>query len=137
MKEKRKNEKIINKIIQWLWQEKALTAFLIITAFLMLCSIVWVYHIKVLNAPKVYSDGFGYFAYLPALIYKDFTFSFIEAGKWDHTLKLIEASGALVNKYPVGVAILESPFFFAAHLISLLKDALTGSVTATGYSNLY
>lgn len=37
----------------------------------------------------------------------------------------------------MGVAILESPFFLAAHLISLLRDALTGSVTATGYSNLY
>lgn len=140
MKEERNiksREKNIGRFIHWLLQEKALAAFLLITAFLMLCSIVWVYHIKVLNAPKVYSDGFGYFAYLPALIYRDFSFSFIEAGKWDHTLKLIEASGALVNKYPVGVAILESPFFFAAHVISLLKDALTGSVTATGYSNLY
>ena len=137
MKEKQENKKNINKLIHWLWQEKALITFLAITAVLMLCSIVWVYHIKVLNAPKIYSDGFGYFAYLPALIYKDFSFSFIEAGKWDHTLKLIEASGGLVNKYPVGVAILESPFFFVAHLISLLRDALTGSVTATGYSNLY
>lgn len=140
MKEERNiksRKKNIGRFIHWLLQEKALAAFLLITAFLMLCSIVWVYHIKVLNAPKVYSDGFGYFAYLPALIYRDFSFSFIEAGKWDHTLKLIEASGALVNKYPVGVAILESPFFFAAHVISLLRDALTGSVTATGYSNLY
>lgn len=103
----------------------------------MLCSIVFVYHVKVLNAPKVYSDGFGYYAYLPALLYGDFSFSFIEAGNWEHTLKLIPAAGGLVNKYPVGVAIMESPFFLAAHLLSLLKDALTGSATATGYSNLY
>lgn len=137
MREKQENKKNINKLFYWLWQERALIIFLAMTAVLMLCSIVWVYHIKVLNAPKIYSDGFGYFAYLPALIYRDFSFSFIEAGKWDHTLKLIEASGGLVDKYPVGVAILESPFFFAAHLISLLRDALTGSVTATGYSNLY
>lgn len=32
---------------------------------------------------------------------------------------------------------MESPFFFAAHILSLLRDALTGSATATGYSNLY
>lgn len=101
----------------------------------MLCSIIWVYHTKVLNAPKVYSDGFGYYVYLPALIYGDFTFSFVEG--WEHPLRLIEAAGGLVNKYPVGVAIMESPFFFAAHLISSLRDALTGSVTATGYTNLY
>lgn len=140
MKERYKtknSKKNIGKLIQWLRKEKILITFLIITAFIMLCSIVWVYHIRVLNAPKIYSDGFGYFAYLPALVYRDFSFSFIEAGKWDHTLKLIEVSDGLVNKYPVGVAILESPFFFAAHLIALLRDALTGSVTATGYSNLY
>lgn len=138
MKEKRKtekNESIMNKVISWLRQEKALVAFLIITGFLMLCSIIWVYHTKVLNAPKVYSDGFGYYVYLPALIYRDFTFSFVEG--WEHPLELIEAAGGLVNKYPVGVAVMESPFFFAAHLISLLRDALTGSVTATGYTNLY
>lgn len=134
---KANNKNIIKKIIFWLWQEKALAAFLITTAFLMLCSIAFVYHVKVLNAPKVYSDGFGYFAYLPALIYGDFSFSFIEEGKWEHTLKLIEAAGGLVNKYPVGVAIMESPFFFIAHLLSLLRDTLTGSATATGYSNLY
>lgn len=122
---------------EWLWQEKSLVVFLSITAFLMLCSIIWVYHIKVLNAPKVYSDGFGYYAYLPALVYGDFSFSFIEAGRWEHSLKLIETAGGVVNKYPVGVAIMESPFFFAAHLVSLLRDALTGSATATGYSNLY
>ncbi len=32
---------------------------------------------------------------------------------------------------------MESPFFFLAHIISLLRDTMTGSVTATGYTNLY
>lgn len=127
----------LRRFADWLRQEKALAAFLLITAFLMLGSIIWVYHIKVLNAPKVYSDGFGYYAYLPALLRGDFTFGFIEAEGWEHSLTLIRAAGGMVDKYPVGVAIMESPFFFAAHLISLLRDALTGSATATGYSNLY
>lgn len=124
-------------MLKWLWREKALAIFLVITACLMLWSIMWVYHVKVLNAPKVYSDGFGYFAYLPALLYRDFTFRFIEAGGWEHSIKLIQATGGMVNKYPVGVAIMESPFFFIAHLLSVLRDTLTGSATATGYSNLY
>lgn len=101
----------------------------------MLMAVIWVYHIKVLNAPKVYSDGYGYYVYLPAIIYKDFHFHFVEG--WEHPLDLIQVDGVMLNKYPVGTAILESPFFFTAHLLSLLRDALTGSVTATGYSNLY
>lgn len=116
-------------------ENKMFVLFLMITTFLMLGAIVWVYHVKVLNAPKVYSDGFGYFVYLPALVYGDFGFSFVEG--WEHPLSLTGAAGGQVNKYPVGVAVMESPFFFAAHLLSLVRDALTGSVTATGYSNLY
>lgn len=116
-------------------EHKRLYLFIIMTAALMLLSIIWVYHTKVLNAPKVYSDGFGYYVYLPALIYGDFSFGFVEG--WEHPLSLIEASGGLINKYPVGVAVMESPFFFAAHIVSLVRDALTGSVTATGYTNLY
>lgn len=130
-------KKSVRRILEWLGKEKALAVFLAVTVGLMLWSIVWVYHIKVLNAPKVYSDGFGYYAYLPALLYGDFTFDFIDAGGWEHSLKLIPAAGGMVDKYPVGVAIMESPFFFAAHLFSLVRDALTGSATATGYSNLY
>lgn len=125
------------RVKQIIKNEMALLAFLLITAVLMLGSIIWVYHVKVLNAPKVYSDGFGYYAYLPALLRGDFTFGFIETEGWEHRLTLIKAAGGMVDKYPVGVAIMESPFFFAAHLISLLRDALTGSATATGYSNLY
>lgn len=124
-------------LIQRMVLRQGIVFFILLTVFLMLCSIIWVYHIKVLNAPKVYSDGFGYYVYLPALLYGDFTFGFVEG--WEHPLTLISVGGGgqNVNKYPVGVAIMESPFFFAAHLLSLLRDALTGSVTATGYSNLY
>ena len=140
MKDKQRAEdkgKLIKVLFDWGVQEKALLIFLIITAFLMLHSIVWVYHTKVLNAPKVYSDGFGYYVYLPALLYGDFTFGFVEAGGWEHPLSLIDVAGNTINKYPVGVAVMESPFFIAAHLLSLLRDFITGSVTATGYTNLY
>lgn len=109
--------------------------FVAVTALMMLLAIIWVYHVKVLNAPKVYSDGFGYYLYLPAIIHSDFSFGFIEG--WEHPFRLKEVAGGMINKYPVGVAIMESPFFFLAHVVCLLKDALTGSMTATGYSNLY
>ena len=128
-------EKLIRRVANAIVQEKALVFFLTATSLLMLCSIIWVYHVRVLNAPKVYSDGFGYYVYLPALLYDDFTFGFVK--EWEYPLTLIEAAGGVINKYPVGVAIMESPFFFAAHIFSLLRDSLTGSVTATGYSNLY
>ncbi len=130
MKEKKRR-----KWAHILQENKTFALFIIITTILMFVSIVWVYHIKVLNAPKVYSDGFGYYVYLPALLYGDFSFEFIEG--WEHPLDLTSVSGGSVNKYPVGVAIMESPFFFLAHLISCFRDFLTGSVTATGYSNLY
>lgn len=116
-------------------ENRGVYLFTAVTAFLMFLSIVWVYHVKVLNAPKVYSDGFGYYLYLPAVIHGDFSFGFIEG--WEHPFELKEVVGGMIDKYPVGVAILESPFFFLAHVVCLLKDALTGSMTATGYSNLY
>lgn len=124
----------IHKVIK---ENVAFCILLAVSVILMLAGIFYVYHTKVLNAPKVYSDGFGYFAYLPALIRGDFSFSFIEAEGWEHPLKLVAVEGAMLNKYPVGVAVLEAPFFFAVHLLCVVKDALTGSFTATGYTNPY
>lgn len=102
------------KVLRQAKENKKLVLLIVSTAVFMLLAVIWVYHIKVLNAPKVYSDGFGYFVYLPAIIHNDFTFSFVEG--WEHPLSLNLVDGGLLNKYPVGVAIMESPFFFAAHL---------------------
>lgn len=126
---------VLNKVRKYVRENALFSVFIAVTAFLMLFCIVWVYHIKVLNAPKVYSDGFGYYLYLPALVYNDFSFGFIEG--WEHPFELKQVAGGMIDKYPVGVAIMESPFFFLAHGISLVRDLLTGSVTATGYTNLY
>lgn len=127
--------KITGKTKMHIREHLGLYIFIALSALLMFCSIVWVYHVKVLNAPKVYSDGFGYYLYLPAVIHGDFSFGFMEG--WEHPFDLIAVDGGLIDKYPVGVAIMESPFFFLAHVVCLVKDALTGSMTATGYSNLY
>lgn len=127
--------KPVNKIREYIRQNTAFCIFLLITVFFLFFSIIWVYHVKVLNAPKVYSDGFGYYLYLPAVIHNDFSFGFAEG--WEHPVELKKVVGGQIDKYPVGVAILESPFFFLAHAVCLARDALTGSMTATGYSNLY
>lgn len=127
---------MLKKVKNQLADNRIFFLFLISSATLMIFSIIWVYHIWVLNAPKVYSDGFGYYLYLPAtFIYQDYTFSFIEG--WEHPFELVRAAGGLVDKYAIGTSILESPFFLSAHFICVIKDFLTGSQSATGYSNLY
>lgn len=71
-------------------------------------------------------DGKGYYAYLPAaFIYHDLSFSFydeIENGKYyiaeleyDYRGRY---NGAVVNKYYMGTALAELPFFLMAHVFS-------------------
>ena len=126
---------MFGKLRKRLKEHRVFVVFLLVTMMLMAAGIIWVYHVKVLNAPKIYSDGFGYFVYLPAILYRDFQFDFVR--NFEHPLTLERVYGGLINRYSMGVAIMESPFFFAAHVLSLLRDAWTGSFTATGYSNLY
>jgi len=71
-------------------------------------------------------DAKGYYAYLPAVfIYQDLSFSFydtVENSKY-HYDKLeydyrYTYKGGVVNKYYVGTAIAEMPFFLLAHILS-------------------
>lgn len=71
-------------------------------------------------------DGKGYYAYLPAVfIYEDLNFGFfdeIENGKYKHRSQFYEYrhvfEGKKVNKYYCGTAIVQTPFFLAAHYLS-------------------
>lgn len=73
--------------------------------------------------PIVRSDGSGYYAYLPQIfIYDDNRYHFIEKmvnrypdAKMGEFGNLPEDRNGRVNKYFVGVAICQSPFFLAAH----------------------
>lgn len=71
------------------------------------------------------SDGAGYYVYLPALfIYHDMQFNFTRTGH-PHKVNFIAAEhglfmnltpdGKAMNKYFIGTAILESPFFLVAY----------------------
>ena len=87
---------------------------------------------------KIKSDGKGYYDYLPALfIYNDFlkvekTQPNIPTEWGEREGSKVPYKDKFVIKYPCGVAILASPFFFYAHL-----TAKTQGFEANGYSLPY
>ncbi len=83
------------------------------------------YHTKgFASIVKSGSDSEGYYQYLPYLfINKDILHQ--PYGVW------LENS-FILNKYTCGVAILETPFFFVAHILSNMKGQST-----TGFDNIY
>ncbi len=76
------------------------------------------------------ADGRGYYEYLPALfIYKDLHFSYIDTLKTayyeiEHNKLLYkyQENGLRINKYFVGTAVLQSPFFLIAHFTTSKGD---------------
>ena len=75
--------------------------------------------------PPIRSDGFGYYAYLPSwFIYHDSTFDALArdcCGGAFPTIRPIfrwPGTGAWVDKCPMGVAILATPFFLIAHVLT-------------------
>lgn len=91
------------------------------------------------SADLIQSDGKGYYAYLPAyFIYDDFEYRFSGSsdkypGLRDGTSSYISGSpSGLVNKYYVGVALCQLPFFLIADQISLAFG-----LPRDGYANTY
>jgi hypothetical protein len=89
-------------------------------------------------------DGKGYYAYLPAtFIYHDQPFNFIQKTEKKYYPEStrcdfrVNVKGKLVNKYFIGTALLWSPFFLLAHLLSHVLDLpLDGYVPLYQYSIL-
>ena len=87
-------------------------------------------------------DAQGYYSYLPAIfIYQDLNFEFFEEiegenGKYYESHNFYdyrnEFAGKKVNKYFIGTAVAEAPFFLIAHFLTYL----TGGET-DGFSALY
>ena len=85
-------------------------------------------------------DAFGYYLYLPfAFIYNDLSFSSFETvngivDQYQNTATLYQfvngGNGNMVIKYPVGVAILESPFFAIGHFFAWLFNYKTDGFSA-------
>ncbi len=90
-----------------------------------------------LNYPPIRSDGHGYYMYLPAFfIYKDPKMQFLnqidDVGSFATTY-FQSNTGAMIDKYTMGTAILQSPFFLITHLIT----SVTSPEQATGFSRYY
>ncbi len=86
------------------------------------------------------ADGKGYYAYLPAVfIYQDLNFGFFEYAEISHSYNpsifyeyRYTFKGKKVNKFFAGEALLLTPFFLTAHLITNLSGG-----PADGYSKVY
>jgi len=80
---------------------------------------------------ELWADKAGYNVYLPSLFIYNFNaneFPNTMDVKTGNGFKLDTITGKVITKYPIGVALLESPFWITAHLFSQSKD---------GYSKLY
>lgn len=84
---------------------------------------------------EIFADQAGYYVYLPATFIYDFdgsSFSdeFIESVGYGFSVDSI--SGKIITKYPVGVALMQAPFFGIIHS----QTALSGGIT-DGFSRNY
>lgn len=87
------------------------------------------------------SDGLGYYSYLPAtFIYQDLNFNYTDTlvtKYYNHAEEsqvfIQQIEETRVNKYFVGTALMQAPFFLAAHLYASGKDP----AQADGYSDYY
>ena len=100
---------------------------LLIFADLALLATIYIYGLGLSNGPPIRSDGVGYHAYLPALLIDhDLTFRTMAnrlyggaIPEWTGII-LYPKNGIYLDKFPVGTALLQAPFFIAADLIAEL-----------------
>jgi hypothetical protein len=94
-------------------------------------------HSLPISLPPIRSDGVGYYAYLPAtFIDRDLTMNRLNerafAGKipkWTG-IQLQQETHRYLDKYPIGVALMQLPFFLAAHGIALITPARADGFSA-------
>lgn len=94
------------------------------------------------HTPIICADGRGYYEYLPAtFIYKDFHFSYLDTIQSEFypndlmkTFYENHIDGHRVDKYFIGTAVMQAPFFLVAHFL-----ATTGisSSPPDGFSAIY
>ncbi len=117
--------------------------FFIILLIISLIGTATVYLFK-FNGPPIRSDGLGYYAYLPSIFVKgDITMNkFVEdfSSHYDQKkpdqfngINKYENTGNYLDKYPIGVAIMMSPFFLMGHVTSLIVHNFVPSIEADGY----
>lgn len=104
--------------------DRVVRHFVAVTAVAAVAGYIWIY--TRLDVPAaIRSDGYSYYVYLPSwFIYKDVSLAAL-ARDWyggtypDFTaIRQWPATGRWLNPHPIGVAILMTPFFLAAHALS-------------------
>lgn len=92
---------------------------------------------------KVDGDGVGYYSYLRSIFMDgdlNFANEFEKLESWKYGLPLPSErtfTGYVSNPYSIGPAILWSPFFLLAFLISHIINLFGGNVSIDGYSTLF
>lgn len=113
------------------------TVVITATAALGILSVVLIYSLR-WNSPPIRSDGVGHYLYLPAaLIDHDLTLEKTVqrdfGGHRPETAGVNRAeTGRMLDKYPIGEAVLLLPFFGIAHLVTLAVG-----FEANGFSAIY
>jgi len=95
-------------------------------------------------------DGVGYYAYLRSLVFdRDLNFkneySYFEPAFSEDTKPVtttwakgdVTRTGMVPNTFPVGPALLWSPFYLVAHFVALGLNVLGASIPINGYSLPY
>lgn len=112
--------------------------FFLIYSFLLLSAIIYSRHQfngKFNWRASIYADASGYFVYQPALyIYCFDTEKFPDSIETlvGHGFSVDSVSGKLIIKYPIGTAILQTPFFIICHFIAGISGQKTD-----GFSGVY
>ncbi|MDR3444388.1 MULTISPECIES: hypothetical protein [unclassified Dyella] len=124
--------------VRWSAETRNIALLVVLTVLAAVFSCVHIYS-KHLNGPPIRSDGFGYYAYLPS-VFIDHSLELSSAlknmpeGATSYAVGInpVNGTGRNFNKYAVGTALLQSPFFLSAHVL-----AGVAGEPQTGYSRFY
>lgn len=124
--------------IRYLTKDKYIRIFFLIAAAAFVLTGVC-YQTGFFPYRPTHSDGNGYYMYLPAVFtYHDLGMKFVYNGSFSDPSGLVNtffpmATGQVVDKYTMGVAVLQLPFFLVADIIAKI---FTPDV-ADGFSAIY
>jgi hypothetical protein len=117
----------------------AVLAVVAVFGTLAIASFAWIYGAKLADGPPIRSDAMGYYLYLPAvLVDRDVTMertaerSFAGRTSEMQGVRRVPPYGRYLDKYPVGEAIMLTPFFGLGHLAAMASGA-----ERTGFSRPY
>ena len=112
---------------------------------------VFIFTVFFLLTPWIYSDGVGEYAWVRSLFmdgdldcsneFDYYVQEFQERFGWEGAgydlAPLKTATGHQANKYPIGTALLWSPFFLIGHAVTLAAHVLGMGIKVDGYSRFY